>query len=388
MSTMWNITVANKGNSWIDLYVEFGHPDAGPFPEDTTFALQLLTSEAYGFDDNYNYIPTSPLGESIPHDVSYQPYDLESIKDKYISKAIIYQAENLPWDESAAHEKVNQLCCDQGLTSEDDDWDDAWEQHWIEFWEDPANLPWAKYRIWVTDPKWIEHLEVGKHFETASYSEEGPWLNENRLIELEEPTDGAARKAVPGFKDSEIPPRDSSMNPQLIRSMAESGGAVPETELSKMLHTHAEFLAGGGEGGRWERLHVSGIPINLYYGSSSKGEQMKLSMKKLATDYKICKGGNFSSCDMSGGIFENVDFSGATFIGALLTDAFFAGANFEGSQLVAVDFTGSDLTGANFRGANLRDADFEIANCEDADFTGADLTGATFKGATLIGVKR
>jgi len=388
MSSLWNVSVANKGKNWIDFHVELAHPDAGSFPEDKCFALQLITSEAYGFDENYKYIPISPLGHAIPHDQSYQPYDLENVVDKFVEKTIIYHAENLPWDEQAAHEKINQLCREQGLKKEDDAWDDAWQDHWIAFWEDPNNLPWAKYRVWVTDAQWIEHLQVGKHFDTASYSDSGPWVNSNKKIDLEDNGDGQARKAIPGFKDSEIPPRETVMNADLIRSMALNAGPISEDDLAAMLDKHQAFLAGGGGGGSWDRLHVSGIPISLYYGSSSNGEQMRISMKQIAPESKLTKAASFSSCDMSGGFFEKVNFNDANLNGALLSDAFFAGANFEGAQLETVDFTGSDLTGANFRGANLRDADFEIANCEGADFTGADLRGATFKGANLMDVKR
>ena len=388
MSSMWNVKVLNKGQKWIDLYVEFAHPDAGPFPEEKTFALALLTSEAYGYDKDYNNIPKSPLGEAIPFDESYQPFDLESRTDQFIEKVCIYEARNLPWDEDAAHEKMDNLCKAQGLKEEDDNWENAWHDHWRNFWDDPNNLPWAKYRVWVTDDQWTTHLKVGQSFDTASYSESGPWVGEDRLLELEEPGDGSARQGVPGFKDSEIPPRSTDMNAELIHSMATSSGAVSEEDLREMLDNHQAFLDGGGAGGKWERLHVSGIPLNLYYGNSSEGEQLKLSMKVISPDNELVAGANMAYSDLSGAIFVNANLTGATLDGSLLTDAFFAGANFEGANLVGVDFTGADLTKANFRGANLRNADFEIANCEGADFTGADLTGATFKGANLVGVKR
>jgi hypothetical protein len=388
MSSMWNVKVLNKGSKWIDLYVEFAHPDAGDFPENNTFALQLLTQAAYGFDDNYNYIAESPLGEAIPHEQSYQPFDLEPRVSEFVEKTVIYEARNLPWDESAAHEKMDELCKAEGLSPEDNNWEDRWHDHWRDFWADPNNLPWAKYRVWVTDDQWIEHLKVGQSFDTAAYAEQGPWIGEDRLIELEEPEDGTARQGVPGFKDSEIPPRDSVMNHDLICGLASSGGAMPEDELQVLLEQHQAFLAGDGAGGSWERLHVSGIPMNLYYGSSSGGEQLKLAMKLIDSNCTQLKGANMAYADLAGALMEEVDLSGCTLDGSLLTDGFFAEANFENASLKAVDFTGSDLTNANFRGADLTNADFEIANCTGADFTGANLTGATFKGAELKNVKR
>lgn len=387
MSSMWNVKVINKGSKWIDLYVEFAHPDAGDFPENRTFALQLLTQKAYGFDDNYNYIAESPLAEMIPHDQSYQPFDLEARVNEFVEKTVVYEAKNLPWDESAAHDKMDTLCKTDGLSKDDQNWEDRWHDHWRDFWADPNNLPWAKYRVWVTDDKWIEHLSVGQNFDTAAYAEQGPWIGEDRLIELEEPEDGVARQAVPGFKDSEIPPRDTVMNHDLIRGLA-SGSTMAGDELQELLNQHQAFLDAGGAGGRWERLHVSGIPMNLYMGGSGEGEQLKLAMKLIDADCNLLKAANMAYADLAGAMMENVNFSGCTLDGSLLTDGFFSNASFENASLRGVDFTGADFTDANFRGADLTNADFEIANCTGADFTGANLTGATFKGAELKNVKR
>lgn len=53
MSTLWKITVMEKKDDYIDLLAKFSHPDAGPFPQDKNFALQLLINEAYGFDEKF-----------------------------------------------------------------------------------------------------------------------------------------------------------------------------------------------------------------------------------------------------------------------------------------------------------------------------------------------
>jgi len=181
MSTLWKVSVIEKKENSIDLKVVLDHPDAGPFPDDVVFALCLLTSEAYKFDDD-EQVANCALGESITHEKSYQPYDVESRVGEFIEKILIYSACNLPWDEDEAHAAVNAKVTAKGIQEESDEWEDEWEDEWGEYWNNQSNFPIAKYRIWVTDPKWIEHLKKGMSFETASYSENGPWVNENREV--------------------------------------------------------------------------------------------------------------------------------------------------------------------------------------------------------------
>ncbi|WP_343749003.1 hypothetical protein [Fluviicola sp.] len=183
MSSLWKVFVTEKGKKWIDTEVLLIHPDAGDFPEDPAFALALLTSEAYEFDKEYNRVAASPLAAEIPFDDSYLPGSLGPIAHKFIEKVVVYEARNVPFIEEEAHEKVGQKVKDNlGIDEDHEDWDDEWEEEWINFWDDADNRPLAKYRIWVTDEQWIEHLKVGKHFDTASFSEVGPWIRENRLF--------------------------------------------------------------------------------------------------------------------------------------------------------------------------------------------------------------
>lgn len=180
MSTLWDVSVIDKTEQYIDLQVTLSHPDAGPFPEDKTFAFLLLTNEAYGFDDNYEYIATSPLGEAIPHEKSYQPDDVESIVDEYVTKTIVCEAKNVPYEEDDVFSTITNKLIEQGIEEDSDEWDEAWDEENDKWWENPNNIPVAKYRIWVTAPKWIEHLKKGKTFDTAAYSNNGPWINEAR----------------------------------------------------------------------------------------------------------------------------------------------------------------------------------------------------------------
>lgn len=384
---MWNVSVINKGKKWIDLEVVLAHPDAGSFAEDPVLALEYLTSEAYGYDSDYNNIPKCPLGEAIDFKESYLPSSLEPRVDEFIENVVIYEAHNVPFEESEAHEKVDQQVLDSGIDRDDDDWDEAWEDLWRDFWDDKSNLPWARYRIWVTDEKWIEHLTIGQAFDTASFSESGPWIDDNFVIRLEEENDAEGRKSVDGFNHSEVPPRENTMDMSLIRSMTGSGDTLAGETLREMIAEHQKFLLSGGSGGSFMRLEAAGLPLNIYNGSATEGTQLEIRLKKIEPGTDL-SGVDLSYADLSGVMCEGVNFSGAILDGAILTDSFFANASFDNASVRNVDFSGSDLSNASFRNTNLENADFEIANCQGADFTGAHISTATFKGANLDQVKR
>ena len=193
------------------------------------------------------------------------------------------------------------------------------------------------------------------------------------------------RKAIPGFYNSEMPPRDSNMDFELIRTMAEAAEDIPQETLNAMIAMHKEFVMSGGSNGKFERLEVAGMPMNIFMGNASGGTQMVVKKVGKSSDLS---GAELTCSDFSGSLCEEVNFSKATLDRAMFTEAFFKGANFEGASCRGTDFTNSDLRYANFRNADLHSADFEIANCEFADFTGAILDGASFKGANLENIKR
>ncbi|MFT5646267.1 MAG: hypothetical protein ACI976_000945 [Aureispira sp.] len=196
------------------------------------------------------------------------------------------------------------------------------------------------------------------------------------------------RKYIEGFNQSEIPPRDSDMDAILIKSMALGSTPFTKDAIKKMLEEHANFINSGGGGGRFQRLHLSGIPMNIYIGGKEgKGKQLEVRMKHFSSEVSL-ENAALTYSDFAGVIAEEVDFQGAKLDHSLLTDAFLAGANFDNSSAVGADFTGADLTGASFVNADLRNADFEISNCTGVDFSGANLDGALFKGTTLNGVRR
>lgn len=196
------------------------------------------------------------------------------------------------------------------------------------------------------------------------------------------------REYIEGFYQSEIPPRDSDMDAVLIRNMASSSTPFTSEEVQKMLEAHDQFIQSGGSGGRFERLQLSGIPMNIYMGKKgTEGKQFEVRMKQFSPETSL-ENVQLTYSDFAGAIAEEVNFQGANLNHSLLTDAFLAGANFDNCSAVGTDFTGADLTGASFVNADLRNADFEICNCTGVDFTGANLEGALFKGTTLDGIRR
>ncbi len=195
------------------------------------------------------------------------------------------------------------------------------------------------------------------------------------------------RKAILGFKDSEIPPRSSNMDLDLIRSMAEASDELLQEIIRSMIIEHKDFITTGGDTGQFEGLEAAGMPMNIFMGSASRGTQFDANMKKIGKLSDLSEA-NLTLSNFSGSLCEEVNFSKTILNKAMFTDAFFKDSNFEGSTCHGTDFTNSDLRYANFRNADLTNADFEIANCEFADFTGAKLDGASFKGTNLENIKR
>lgn len=142
---MLSIKVINKGDSWIDLEVAMAHPNAPNFTEQKAFVLMMLAEQAYDLDKNYVYVPNCSLGEAIPSEEVTELDYFESVADEYIEKVIIYETLNFP--------------------------------------RGGAEEPVAKYRVWPTDIKWIEHMQPNIYYESAAYGD-GSKITENISIEL------------------------------------------------------------------------------------------------------------------------------------------------------------------------------------------------------------
>lgn len=219
-------------------------------------------------------------------------------------------------------------------------------------------------------------LEMMAQFEASGEGNKIP------LTYVEEGADDTLAKLFPL---SDISPRDSEIDNELIESMA-TGDELSHGAITGMLEAHETFLNAGGANGRFEQMYVGSLPLNVYVTQVKEGKQFKTGRKTIPKDFSF-EHEDLRSSEFTGCIADGVDFSGADLSGSLFTNGFFRGANFEDANLTGVDFTDSDVTGANFRDAILDDADFEITNCTGADFTGANTTDATFKGANVTDVK-
>ena len=134
MSELWNVTVEEVGPDWVDLEVVLAHPDANPFPEDRVFALCLLTGEAYALESMTNWVPNCPLGEAIPREQSYQPFDVAPRVDEFVTRVLIYKAYKLPWNGDAAGAEVDRCVAEIGIERNSEQWRDAWHEKWGKYW--------------------------------------------------------------------------------------------------------------------------------------------------------------------------------------------------------------------------------------------------------------
>ena len=163
-------------------------------------------------------------------------------------------------------------------------------------------------------------------------------------------------------------------------------------EFAETLAAHAEFIAGGGGGGRWETMITTAdeslaIVFGIYLGPKpATGEQASLAHSRL--DGLPLRGAQLPFADLCGSYGRDQDLSGANLAGSLLVDSDFVGANFDGANLAGADLSRAELMHCSFRGANLRDADLEKADLTGADLTGADTTGVRWPNTILDGVSR
>lgn len=163
-------------------------------------------------------------------------------------------------------------------------------------------------------------------------------------------------------------------------------------DFAETVAAHAEFIAGGGGGGRWETLITTAdqdaaIVFGIYIGpKTTSGQQAALAHSRL--DGLDLRGVQLPFADLCGCYGRGQVLSGANLAGSLLVDSDFVGANFEGANLAGADLSRADLMRCSFRGANLRGTDFEKADLSGADLRGADTEGAKWPSTILVGVRR
>ena len=107
MSSLWDVSILNRGAAWVDVQVTLEHPDAGPFPESPGFALQLLLVPAYGYDAAYQRRAKAPLGHEFGLDEYYDAELVSRRASDYIQSVCIYKTVNVPFVEKKGHAGID-----------------------------------------------------------------------------------------------------------------------------------------------------------------------------------------------------------------------------------------------------------------------------------------
>jgi hypothetical protein len=148
MSSLWSVKIQKIENKTVELKVKMVHPDAGLFPENIAFALDLLLQPAYKYQlETHNRVPVGALGKAITFDKALDINYLNKVAPEYVESVVVTEARNMPWIEGS---------------------------------QDLNNLPYAIYLVTATDEQWVEHIELNNTFESAAYSNNGPWVESNR----------------------------------------------------------------------------------------------------------------------------------------------------------------------------------------------------------------
>jgi uncharacterized protein YjbI with pentapeptide repeats len=205
------------------------------------------------------------------------------------------------------------------------------------------------------------------------------------------PQDDETRAAA---EDTRGTPSADARGVTRYRAMTDMVASTPldPEEFADVLAAHAEFIAGGGGGGRWETMITTAdediaIVFGIYIGpKTATGEQATLAHSRL--EGLDLRGVQLPYADLCGSFGRAQDLSGANLAGSLLVDADYVGANFDGADLAGADLSRAELRRCSFRGANLRGADFEKADLTGADLRGADTEGARWPSAIVDGMLR
>lgn len=121
---------------------ERGH---GDFDFAKSFALQLIW-----IFPNLLAMESHPLADEVPFESLIEFDELESFSEAIIDEVKELSSRNYPLDENALAE-----------LSDDD---------FTAFWNDPANAPFVRFAITVSDAKWVAHLSAGLDYESPAFS--------------------------------------------------------------------------------------------------------------------------------------------------------------------------------------------------------------------------
>jgi hypothetical protein len=170
MSALWSANVIAKDNRRVTVEVHAIHPDSGEFSNTKKFAFRLIYDESYGYGPGSVREARGPLGEAVQLEQIFDDAFMDANVDRFIERVTVGSLRNAPLDVEALRARFDREVAARGIRREDRGaWSTAWEALWDAFWSDPAQQPSATYAIDVTDPRWIAHLDVGTHWESAAY---------------------------------------------------------------------------------------------------------------------------------------------------------------------------------------------------------------------------
>lgn len=169
MATLWNVEVLGLSGANVELGVRVAHPDAGPFPRSPVFALRVLHEDSQAVGDDFEDIPKGPLGELSGDDVRDEDWAAEHVAS-YVRSVEVRVEGPAFMDDKTARQRVAQTLLGAGLSPGEARWEAAFDAEWRRFWSEPAGLPLAIYKVEMTDPKWLAHLEVGARWRSAAWA--------------------------------------------------------------------------------------------------------------------------------------------------------------------------------------------------------------------------
>ncbi len=143
-SSLFKVQVINIQETICDLRLFIIHPDQSRFYATGPFAIQLIW-DAMTSSDRVVF----PIGQRITLDDVSNPDFMYENEDTYISMVEFLEFKNYP-------RTINL--------------DDLSEKEFQEYWLNEELLSQAIIRITVTDPRWIEHLEIGIEWESSAFN--------------------------------------------------------------------------------------------------------------------------------------------------------------------------------------------------------------------------
>lgn len=145
MSTdLYGLRVLEKKESEVTLQVFLLYYDWDNIPDSKDFFLSCLWDEA-----DTRFEGGGPLGDAISVEEICSEEFLLKNSDKYIESVETLSSLNYPIKPGDVHETF------------------YYEREGK--WQDEDKLAQVTYLVRVTDPKWIQHLEIGMSWPTASY---------------------------------------------------------------------------------------------------------------------------------------------------------------------------------------------------------------------------